>query len=57
MVSKYHLHVGGLGLIPPAATTVTSVGGDAEHVCLNHRLASPYPGVKLVLAKNMEDRH
>ena len=27
------------------------LSGDAEHVSLNHRLASPYQGVKLVPAQ------
>ena len=51
MLSKYPLQVGGPGSIPTANTIITSVDGDAEHVSLNHRLASPYQGVKLVLAK------
>ena len=35
-----------------ATTTLTTAtsGGDAEHVSLNHRLASPYQGVKVVPA-------
>ena len=51
MVSRYHLHVGGLSLIPTAATTITSVCGNAEHASLNHRPAPPYQGVKLVPVK------
>ena len=53
MVSKYCLHPGGLDLIPNNATTVitATTSGNAEHVSLNHRLASPSKGVKLVTAK------
>ena len=51
VVSKHGLYVGDLGSIPTAITTMTAAGGDAEHVSLNHRLASPYKGVKLGLAK------
>ena len=51
MVSKHGLYVGSLGTIPTAVTTMTAAGGDAEHVSLNHWLASPYQGVKLRLAK------
>ena len=36
VVSKYGLYVGGLASIPTAITTMTAVGGDAEHVSLNH---------------------
>ena len=51
VVSNHGLHVGGLGSIPTAVTTMTAAGGDAEHVSLNHCLAPPYQGVKLGLAK------
>ena len=51
VVSKYGLHAGGPGSIPTAVTTMTAAGGDAEHVSLNHWLASPYQGVKFGLAK------
>ena len=36
VVSKHGLHVGGLGSIPTAITTMTAAGGDAEHFSLNH---------------------
>ena len=36
MVSKHGLYAGSLGSIPPAITTRTAAGGDAEHVSLNH---------------------
>ena len=51
MVSKYHLHEGGTGSIPTAITTMTA-SGDDEHISLNHKLASPYQGVKLVQVKH-----
>ena len=35
MVIKCGLHMGGPGLIPTATTTITTAGGDAEHVSLN----------------------
>ena len=59
MVSKYHLHVGGPGSIPTAATTITTAtaAGDAEHVSLNHRLASLYQCLKLIPAKNRVGQH
>ena len=55
VVSKHGLYVGGPGSIPIAVTTRTAAGGDAEHVSLNHWLAPPYQGVKLVPAKCWED--
>ena len=51
VVSKHGLYVGGPGSIPTTVTTMTATGGDAEHVSLNHSLASPYQGVKLGVAK------
>ena len=36
VISKHGLYVGGLGSVPTAVTTMTSAGGDAEHVSLNH---------------------
>ena len=51
VVSKHGLYVGSPGSIPTAVITMTAAGGDAEHVSLNHRLAPPYQGVKLGLAK------
>ena len=36
VVSKHGLQVGSLGSIHTTATTGTAVGGDAEHVSLNH---------------------
>ena len=51
MVSKHGLYVGGPGSILTAVTSMKAAGGDAEHVSLNHWLASPYQGVKLGLAK------
>ena len=57
VVSKHGLYVGGLGSIPTAITTRTAAGGDAEHVSLNHWLAPPYQGVKLVPAKCWEDSY
>ena len=56
-VSKHGLYVGGPGSIPNAITTRTAAGGDAEHVSLNHWLAPPYQGVKLVPAKCWEDSY
>ena len=41
MINKYCLPMDGFGLIPTATTTITA-SGDAEHVSLIHRLASPY---------------
>ena len=57
VVSKHGLYAGGLGSIPTAITTGTAAGGVAEHVSLNHWLAPPYQGVKLVPAKCWEDRY
>ena len=36
LVSKHGLYASGPGSIPTAVTTMTSAGGDAEHVSLNH---------------------
>ena len=57
VVSKHGLYVGSPGSIPTGITTRTAAGGDAEHVSLNHWLAPPYQGVKLVPAKCWEDRY
>ena len=50
VVSKHGLYAGGPGSIPTAVATVTAAGGDAEHVSLNHTLASPWQ-------KYREDRY
>ena len=55
VVSKHALYVGSPCSIPTAVTTKTAASGDAEHVSLNHGLAPPYQGVKLVSAKGWED--
>ena len=57
VVSKHGLYAGSPGSIPTAITTRTAAGGDAEHVSLNHWLAPPYQGVKLVPAKCWEDSY
>ena len=57
MVSKHGLYMGSPGSIPTAVTTRTAAGGDAKHVSLNHWLAPPYQGVKLVQAKCWEDSY
>ena len=59
VVSKHGLYAGALGSIPipTAVTTRTAADGDAEHVSLNHWLAPPYQGVKLVPAKCWEDSY
>ena len=54
LVSKHGLYVGSLGSISTAVTTRTAAGGDTGHASLNHSLASPYQGVKLVPAKCWE---
>ena len=51
VVSKHGLYVGSLGSIFTAVTSRTAAGGDADHVSLDHWLAPPYQGVKLVPAK------
>ena len=53
VVRKHGLYVGGPGWIPTAITTRTAAGGDAEHVSLNHWLASTIPRCKIGTGKNI----